>query len=253
MSPLLSSGVAVDLVALSKEYRSDWRRPPVGALTALQLQVPAGQIYGLIGPNGSGKSTALKLMAGLLRPTAGSCRVGGYAAGSPEARTLVGFLPEAPQFPRFLTAREFLNYCGGLSGLDGISLGQRITEVLAWAGLESVADRTIGTYSKGLAQRLGLAQAVLHDPAIVLLDEPASGLDPIGVRDLTRLILRLKQTGKTVILTSHFLAQMEEVCDRVALLHAGRLLREGPLVDLAGSSGGRLERLYLENIGDVVQ
>ena len=128
--------------------------------------------------------------------------------------------------------------------MTGGALSQRSDEVLAWAGLESVADHAVATFSKGMAQRLGLAQAVLHGPTIVLLDEPASGLDPLGVRDLTQLILRLKQEGKTVVLTSHFLVQLEEVCDRVALLQSGRLLRTGTLREL--TTGGRLEQFYLE-------
>ncbi len=253
MTPLTASGPAVEFASVTKEFRSDWWQTPVRALAALNLQVPVGQIFGLIGPNGSGKSTALKLIAGLLRPTAGSCRVCGHAAGSTEARPRIGFLPEAPQFPRFLTARESLHYCGGLSGLRGASLALRTDDVLAWVGLTSAADREAGTYSKGMAQRLGLAQAILHDPAVVLLDEPASGLDPVGVRDLTRLLFRLEQTGKTVVLTSHFLVQLEDVCDRVALLHEGRLLREGALAELAGASGGRLEQFYLEQLGGSTQ
>ena len=244
MSPTAPHESAVELTGLTKDYRPHWRRPPTRALDALTLQVPTGEIFGLIGPNGSGKSTVLKLIAGLLRPTAGSCRVQGDAAGTRDAKARMGYLPEAPQFPRFLTAREFLVYAGGLSGLTGGALSQRSDEVLAWAGLESVADHAVATFSKGMAQRLGLAQAVLHGPTIVLLDEPASGLDPLGVRDLTQLILRLKQEGKTVVLTSHFLVQLEEVCDRVALLQSGRLLRTGTLREL--TTGGRLERFYLE-------
>lgn len=249
MSASTASAVAIELAGLAKDYRPDWRRPPVRALSALNLQVPAGQIFGLIGPNGSGKSTVLKLIAGLLHPTTGSCHVSGHLAGSSAARKLIGFLPEAPRFPQFLSAREFLRYAGGLSDMPAERADLRATEVLAWVGLIEATGRPIGTFSKGMVQRLGLAQAVMHDPVIILIDEPASGLDPLGVRDLTTLLLRLKQAGKTVVLTSHFLVQMEEVCDRVALLHEGRLLREGALADLAGESGGRLERLYLEHVG----
>ena len=249
MNPPNSPRIAIETAGLSKAYRPDWKTGPVSALVDLTLQVPAGQIFGLIGPNGSGKSTALKLVAGLLRPTAGTCFVGGHLAGSAAARAMIGFLPETPHFPRFLTAGEFLKFCGGLSGLGGSMLEQRTADVLAWAGLETVGNRRIGAFSKGMAQRLGLAQAVLHEPEVVLLDEPASGLDPLGVRELTQLLGRLKQAGTTVVLTSHFLVQMEEVCDRVALLHEGRLLREGALSELVGESGGRLERFYLEHVG----
>lgn len=240
---------AIEIAGVSKAYHPDWKTGPVSALVDLTLEVPAGQIFGLIGPNGSGKSTVLKLIAGLLRPTAGTCCVGGHLAGSAAARAMIGFLPEAPHFPGFLTAGEFLKFCGGLSGLGGTALEQRTADVLAWAGLETAGNRRIGTFSKGMAQRLGLAQAVLHEPGVVLLDEPASGLDPLGVRELTQLLGRLKQAGTTVVLTSHFLVQMEEVCDRVALLHEGRLLREGALSELVGESGGRLERFYLAHVG----
>ncbi len=248
MNPTAPNGPAVQLTGVTKDYRPHWRRPPRRALDALTLMVPCGEIFGLIGPNGSGKSTALKLIAGLLRPTAGSCRVLNALAGAPEAKARTGYLPESPQFPAFLTAREFLAYVGGLSGLSGADLARRSDEVLAWAGLEAVADHTVDTFSKGMTQRLGLAQAVLHAPAVVLLDEPASGLDPRGVRDLTQLILRLKDAGTTVVLTSHFLVQLEEVCDRVALLQAGRLLRTGTMAEL--TAGGRLERFYLEHIAE---
>ncbi|MBI3884438.1 MAG: ABC transporter ATP-binding protein [Opitutae bacterium] len=249
MSPPPVPTAAVTLTGVCKEFRPSWRRPPVRALDALTLSIPAGQIFGLIGPNGSGKSTALKIVAGLLSPTAGECRVFGDAAGSAGAKARLGFLPEAPHFPRFLTAREFLLYCGELSGLAGGELAGRADELLAWAGLAGAAERATGTFSKGMAQRLGVAQAVVHAPDVVLLDEPASGLDPVGVRGLTRLIRGLKQDGRTVVLTSHFLPQIEEVCDRVALLHEGRLLREGAVGEFVGPAGGRLERFYLDQFG----
>jgi ABC-2 type transport system ATP-binding protein len=215
-------------------------------------------VLGLLGPNGSGKSTTLKALAGLIAPTAGSCRIFGHAAGSDEARALVGYLPESPQFSPHLTGRGFLHYCAGLSAMEPAAAAGRIGEVLGWSGLAAeAADRNIGTYSKGMLQRLGLAQAVLHDPALVLLDEPASGLDPAGRLALGGLIRDLAAQGKTVVFSSHLLTQAGELCDRLAILGRGRLLAEGTPAELLGGDArpaspepSPLEKLYLEKLRD---
>jgi ABC-2 type transport system ATP-binding protein len=245
---------AIELSGFVKRYATGWGRPRTCAVQALTLRLAPGQVLGLLGPNGSGKSTTMKALAGLLRPSAGECRVFGQIAGSDAARALVGYLPDSPQFPAHLTGREFLHFCAGLSAIERAGVAGRVAEALRWVGLEAAADRKLGTYSKGMRQRAGLAQAVLHDPPLVLLDEPAGGLDPAGRLTLTRLIRDLAARGRTVVFSSHLLAQAEEVCDRIALLGAGRLLLEGTPADLLGTEQvadpqpSRLEKLYLEKL-----
>jgi ABC-2 type transport system ATP-binding protein len=208
----------------------------------------------LLGPNGSGKSTTLKALAGLLAPTAGRCRVLGHAAGSAAARACVGYLPDALQFPAGHSAREILGYYARLGPMPSGATVNRIDSVLEWAGLRPLADESVGTFSKGMRQRLGLAQAILHEPQVVLLDEPASGLDPEGRIALGRLIRDLAGQGRTVVFSSHLLAQAETVCDRLALLGQGRLLAEGSTASLIGpalrpaAEPSPLEKLYLERV-----
>ncbi|MDI1335716.1 MAG: ABC transporter ATP-binding protein [Lacunisphaera sp.] len=245
---------AVEFAAFAKSYPTGWTGGRIHALRPLTLQLAAGQVLGLLGPNGSGKSTTLKALAGLIAPTEGTCRIFGQAAGSDAARTLVGYLPEAPQFSPHQTGREFLHYCAGLSSLGGATATRRVDEVLRWSGLGEAAERKVGTYSKGMTQRVGLAQAVLHEPRLVLLDEPAGGLDPEGRLALNRLIRDLAARGTTVVFSSHLLAQAEEVCDRLVLLGRGRLLAEGAPAELLGAERdanpgpSRLEKLYLEKL-----
>jgi ABC-2 type transport system ATP-binding protein len=246
---------------LTKTFRLDWRRGRLLALDRLDLHVHAGEIFGLLGPNGSGKSTTIKLILGLLRPTSGTIRVCGHEAWSMEARRQTGFLPENPYFPLFLRASEVLSYYGPLCGLRGESLRRRIKELLELVSLDKADDRPLKTFSKGMLQRIGLAQALLHDPQILLLDEPTAGVDPVGSRMIRDLMLELKRRGKTVIFTSHLLEQVEEVSDRVAIVHQGRKLCEGNLrellrvedglvVDLPGVTPDRMaevERVLAEN------
>jgi ABC-type multidrug transport system ATPase subunit len=221
---------------------------------SLTLRLAPGQVLGLLGPNGSGKSTTLKALAGLIAPSAGTCRVFGHAAGSDAARALAGYLPESPQFSPHQSGRGFLEYCAGLSSLAATAAARRVDEVLRWSGLADAAEQGLGTYSKGMTQRLGLAQAILHEPPLLLLDEPASGLDPEGRLALNRLIRDLAAHGTTVVFSSHLLAQAEEVCDRFALLGRGRLLAEGTPAELLGTARpanpepSRLEKLYLEKL-----
>jgi ABC-type multidrug transport system ATPase subunit len=253
LSQFIKAPPAVELAGFVKAYRTGWLQRPVTAVQAFSLRLPRGHVLGLFGPNGSGKSTTLRALAGLLAPTAGGCRICGHPAGSDAARALVGYLPESPRFPVHQTGREFLTYCAGLSGLDP-SGDERVGEVLVWSGLAGAADRRIATYSKGMAQRLGLAQAVVHRPQVVLLDEPVNGLDPEGRLALGRLVRDLATQGRAVIFSSHLLAQAETWCDRIALLAGGRLLAEGATVDLLGGTRvdcpqpSLLERLYLEKL-----
>ncbi|HYC72224.1 MAG TPA: ABC transporter ATP-binding protein [Opitutaceae bacterium] len=213
---------ALELTGVSKEF-------PVGAraLDGISLRLARGRLAALVGPNGSGKTTVLKLLAGLIRPTSGTVRVGGHAAGSVPARAGLGYLPETPDYPGWLTGRELLRHLGRLSGLDGAGLDEAIARRAAWAGLRAVLDRPAQTYSSGQRQRLGLAQALLHDPALVLLDEPAAALDPGGIAGLADLLRRLRAERRTVVLSSHFLPQVEATCDHAWLLRAGRLIWEG--------------------------
>lgn len=246
---------AVELVDFAKSYSTGWLGGRFHAVKAVTLRLAPGQVLGLLGPNGSGKSTTLKALAGLLRPSGGRCLIFGHRAGSDEARALVGYLPESPQFPGHLTGREFLQYCGGLSSLSEDTIKQRVAEILQWSGLTHAAGQRLGAYSKGMLQRLGLAQAILHDPPLVLLDEPASGLDPEGRLALNRLIRDLADREKTVVLSSHLIAQAEQLCDRIAILGRGRVLVEGTPVELLGAGRehapqpSRLEKLYLEKLG----
>lgn len=223
---------AVHAEGLTKRFRLSWRRGSLLALDALDLDVRQGEIFGLLGPNGSGKSTTMKILLGLIRPSEGSARILDYPIGSMEARKKVGFLPENPYFPAFLTGREVLAYYGRLVGLTKKELRKRQADLLSRVSLEKAADRPLRTYSKGMLQRIGLAQALLHDPDILFLDEPTAGVDPIGSRQMRDLMIRLREEGKTVIFSSHLLEQVEEVSDRVVILHQGQKLCQGSLEEL---------------------
>ncbi|MDZ4788993.1 MAG: ABC transporter ATP-binding protein [Blastochloris sp.] len=232
MVPIPSEHKAVETIGLSKKFKLQWRRGYFMALEPLDLVVKQGEIFGLLGPNGSGKSTTIKLLLGLLKPSAGSATVFGLKAGSIEARKRMGFLPENPYFPTFLNGLEVLRYYGKLSGLSGKFLEQRMEELLELVDLQESRHRTLKTYSKGMLQRIGLAQALLHDPDLLLLDEPTAGVDPLGSRQIRDILLNLKKRGKTLLFSSHLLEQVQEVADRVAILHQGQKLREGSLADL---------------------
>jgi len=224
---------AVVTQQLRKEFSLGWGRGRVLAVEGLDLEVRRGEVFGLLGPNGSGKSTAMKMILGLLRPTSGRAEVCGCRAGTLAARRQIGFLPENPYFPAFLCGAELVRYYGRLSGMGGKKLEERVEELLSLVRLEGEAGRRpLRTYSKGMVQRAGLAGALVSDPEIVMLDEPTAGVDPAGSREIRDLILELKRRGKTVIFSSHLLEQVEDVADRVSILHRGQKLREGRLEDL---------------------
>lgn len=223
---------AVSLQNLSRVFPVPFRRERLVAVRDLSLEVQEGEVYGLLGPNGSGKSTTLKMLLGLVTPTSGTARVFGHDSRAFAARSEVGFLPENPYFYKFLTGAETLRFYGKLCGLRGAKLETRIDELLALVGLEDARHRRVGGYSKGMLQRIGLAQAIIQDPRLVVLDEPTAGVDPSGSRQIRDLILGLKARGMTVLLTSHLLEQVQEVCDRVGIMARGHLLREGDLDDL---------------------
>ena len=225
---------AIELRGLVKDFAVGLRGVKLRAVDQLDLRIAAGQIYGLLGPNGSGKSTTIKLILCLLEPTAGECRIFGVPGGRVESRRDVGYLPESPYFYRHLTGRELVRFYARICGLGDPSLSARLDEVIGWVGLTEAADRRVGTYSKGMLQRIGLAQALVHDPRLVILDEPTAGVDPLGAAAMCELILQLKARGKTVLITSHLLGQMEDICDRVAILDRGHLILEGAVRDLVG-------------------
>ena len=202
------------------------------AVKGLNLRIEPGEVYGLLGPNGSGKSTTLKIILGLVSPTRGRTEIFGRDSRLVESREAVGFLPENPYFYKYLTGEETLRFFGRLSGLRGARLRERVNELLDLVGLSKARKRRLGTYSKGMLQRIGLAQALIHDPRLVVLDEPTAGVDPAGSREIRDLILDLKSRGITVLLSSHLLAQAQEICDRVGILAGGMLVREGHLQEL---------------------
>src|SRR4051794_36741969 len=226
---------AIAARGLTKIFPIPFRRRSITALHDLDLNIRPGEIYGLLGPNGSGKSTTLKIILGLLSATRGHTEIFGTDSREVKSRRSVGFLPENPYFYRFLTGAETLRFYGKLSGLSGRTLNERIDEVLQSVSLEEARDRRLATYSKGMLQRIGLAQALIHQPRVVILDEPTAGVDPAGSRDISNLILGLKRDGVTVLLSSHLLAQVQEICDRVGILSQGRLVREGSLTELVAS------------------
>lgn len=228
---------AIAVRGLTKDYPVNLRGLKLRAVDELTLAVPENSIYGLLGPNGSGKSTTIKALLGLVTPTRGTCAIFGRDSVSVESRRNVGYLPEAPYFHRYLSGRELVMFYARLCGLERRRRRERVAEVIAWVGLEAAADRRVGTYSKGMLQRIGLAQALVHDPRLLILDEPTAGVDPVGSADMARLIVSLKAQGKTVLISSHLLAQIEDICDRVAILDRGRLVLEGRVQDLVADKG----------------
>ncbi len=223
---------AVAVHGLTKIFPVPFRRPPIVAVRDINLRVEAGEVYGLLGPNGSGKSTTLKIILGLIAPTRGRAEIFGRDSSLVESRGAVGFLPENPYFYKYLTGAEALRFVGKLCGLGGACLKNRVNELLELVGLTNARDQRLGTYSKGMLQRVGLAQALINEPKMVVLDEPTAGVDPAGSRDIRNLIVDLKRRGITVLLSSHLLAQVQVICDRIGILAKGVLVREGRLEEL---------------------
>ncbi len=222
----------IEAIDLTKVYKDFWGRPRVLALDGLNLSVERGEVFGLLGPNGSGKTTSAKLFLGLLWPTRGSAHILGQAPTDVEVKRRIGYLPEESYFYRFLTGRETVEFYARFFGAGRAERRRRAAELLEMVGLAAAADRRLSEYSKGMLRRVGLAQALVGDPELVLLDEPTSGLDPVGVRQVKDLVLELKGRGCSVVLNSHLLADMEDICDRVAILHGGKLRRIGSLAEL---------------------
>lgn len=228
----MQSANVIETRGLRKTFRDFWRRPTVEAVKGLDFSVRQGEVFGLLGPNGSGKSTTIKMLLGLLHPTAGEIRVLGAAPSDTRVKARIGYLPEVSHLHPFLTPRETLMYYASLFGMTRSVAAQRTAELLSMVDLAHAADRAVGRFSKGMARRVGLAQAVVNAPELLILDEPTSGLDPIGCREVKDLVRLLAKTGVTVLMTSHLLADVEDVCDRVAILDRGVLRAEGKIADL---------------------
>ena len=223
---------AVETFSLTKIFSDWWGRAKVYAVDDLNLQIQYNEVFGLLGPNGSGKTTTLKMLLGLLHPTKGKSLCLGGDATDTKISARIGFLPEESYLYKYLTARETLDFYGRLFKLDRRVRRMRIDALLDMVGLKAVANRPVGTFSKGMARRIGLAQALINDPDLLILDEPTTGLDPIGTRQIKDLILKLAKRGKTVLLCSHLLADVEDVCDRIAILYGGKIQAKGKVAEL---------------------
>ncbi len=234
---------AISIKNLTKEFSIPFRTERLRAVRSLSLEVPAGEVYGLLGPNGSGKSTTMKILLGLVTPTAGSTEIFGVSSRQVESREQVGFLPENPYFYKYLTGLETLLFFGKLCGYHGSELEDRAAELLKVVGLESAADRRLSGYSKGMLQRIGLGQALIGNPKLLVLDEPTAGVDPAGSHQIRDLILQFKEQGITVLLCSHLLSQVQEICDRIGILNEGALLLEGRVNELV-SAHNQTEMLF---------
>jgi ABC-2 type transport system ATP-binding protein len=223
---------AICIQNLTKDFAVGMRGMKLRAVDDLCLKVGDNEIFGLLGPNGSGKSTTIKIVLGLLEASTGTCEIYGRPSKLVEARRSVGFLPEAPYFYRYLTGRELVRYYARICMVSRTEIDAAVDSVIKLVGMTEAADRRVGTYSKGMLQRIGLAQSLVHDPQLVILDEPTAGVDPLGSAAIAEIIRELKHRGKTILLSSHLLAQIEGLCDRVAILHRGKLVREGRVDDL---------------------
>ena len=245
------SEAAVAVEGLTKVFPVPFH--PARGITAvrdLNLRVEPGEVYGLLGPNGSGKSTTLKIILGLVSPTRGQTKIFGRDSSLVESRAAVGFLPENPYFYKFLTGEETLRFFGKLCRLNGSRLKSRVHELLELVGLTNARQQRLSTYSKGMLQRIGLAQALINEPQLLVLDEPTAGVDPAGSRDIRNLIVELKRRSVTVLLSSHLLTQVQEICDRVGILARGVLVREGRLEELVAIENR--SELVLENASEAL-
>jgi ABC-2 type transport system ATP-binding protein len=236
---------AIEIQNLSKSYPVGfWKKHYRPALKSLTLTVESGETFGFLGPNGAGKTTTLKLLMGIIYPTAGTASILGSHFQDPEIKRKIGFLPEQPYFYDYLSARELLDYYGQLSGMPSALRSKRIGELLAQVGLADSGSTQLRKFSKGMLQRVGIAQAIIHDPEVLFLDEPMSGLDPIGRHEMKELLQELKDSGKTIFFSTHILSDAEALCDRVAVIHKGELRGLGVVNDLRASVAGKTEVIW---------
>jgi ABC-2 type transport system ATP-binding protein len=237
---------ALEIQGLAKDYAVGfWKKTSRTALKPLHLNITQGETFGFLGPNGAGKTTTLKLLMGIIFPTSGTATILGRDIGDPEVKRKVGFLPEQPYFYDYLSAPELLDYYARLSGVPAGARQQRIGELLERVGLRDVGNKQLRKFSKGMLQRVGIAQAIIHDPEIVFLDEPMSGLDPVGRHDVRELIQQLKDQGKTIFFSTHILSDAEALCDRVGIIHKGELRGVGVVNDFRSSVADKTEVIWL--------
>src|SRR5579883_2155042 len=236
---------AIEILGLEKTYSVGfWRKRPKRALLPLHLKVEKGEVFGFLGPNGAGKSTTLKLLMGLVFPTSGSANILDMDLDDPRMKARIGFLPEQPYFYDYLTGQELLNYYAQLSGVPGKERSHRVATMLERVGLKDAANVQLRKFSKGMLQRVGIAQAILHNPEVVFLDEPMSGLDPMGRREVRELMEQLKHEGKTVFFSTHILSDAEALCDRVAVINKGELRGVGAISELTSTVQGKIEIVW---------
>jgi ABC-2 type transport system ATP-binding protein len=245
---MTSAPIALQTEALSKKFAVGFWGRSVTAVEHLDLEVHTGEIFGFLGPNGAGKTTTLKMLMGLIYPTSGKAWMLGRKVGDVAMKHQVGFLPESPYFYDYLTAEEFLRFYGQLFGLGGQLLSERITHLLNRVGMADARSLQLRKFSKGMLQRIGIAQALINDPQLVILDEPMSGLDPVGRKEIRDLILHLKEQGKTVFFSSHILHDAEVLCDRVGILLKGRLVALGKVSELIGADSTQSIELVVEGL-----
>lgn len=231
-NPQSNGEVVVSVRGLTKVFKDFWNRPKARAVDNVDFEVRRGEVFGLLGPNGSGKSTTVKLLLGLLYPTKGHIEVFGHSPRHVKTKARIGYLPEESYLYRYLNSRETLDFFGNLFHLDKGERNNRAEQLLEMVGLSQTRTRAVGEFSKGMQRRIGLAQALINDPDLVILDEPTAGLDPIGCREIKDLIIALARRGKTVILSSHLLSDVEDVCDRVVIYYGGKIQAMGTLKEL---------------------
>jgi len=248
----MSTDAAIETVGLTRIYHQPWRRRAIRAVDGVSLTVPRGTVFGLLGPNGAGKTTFVKLLLSIVRPTAGTARLLGGDCLQPESRRPVGYLPENHRFPPYLTGAGFLDFAGALSRMQAAERRRRVAELLDLVGLRDWASVRLARYSKGMLQRLGLAQAMMHAPSLLILDEPTDGVDPLGRRQIHSILRELQQRGVTIFVNSHLLAEVELFCEEVAILNRGCIVLSGKVRELTASGSYRLtaarvpERLFEE-------